>query len=211
MTIGRIIVSDACIAEGAAYLAGMEPKFATVLDAIGPLPLRLRDDGFGALLSAIVGQQISVAAARSIWARLQAADMVDEERVAASSVDELRALGLSRPKARYAYELAISRFDYNVLRTEPNAIVIEKLMNILGIGQWSADIYVMFSLGRADVFATGDLALQEAARLVFDLENRPSAKELEMIVAKYTPWRSVVARILWAYYSSVKSSEGIRT
>lgn len=103
MTIGRIIVSDACVAEGAAYLAEMEPKFATVLDAIGPLPLRLCDDGYGALLSAIVGQQISVTAARSIWERLDAADMVDEERVAASSVDELRALELSKPKARYAY------------------------------------------------------------------------------------------------------------
>jgi DNA-3-methyladenine glycosylase II len=210
MTIGRVIVSDDCIAEGAAFLARIEPRFAPIIESIGPLPLRLRDDGFGALLSAIVGQQISVAAARSIWARLEVADMISEGRVAASSVEDLRALGLSKPKARYAYELAISNFDYNALRTDTNVIAIEKLMAILGIGQWSADIYAMFSLGRADVFATGDLALQEAARMVFDLDERPSAKELEVIVEKYTPWRSVAARILWAYYASVKSSEGIR-
>jgi DNA-3-methyladenine glycosylase II len=209
MTIGRIIVSDECVAEGAAFLAVMEPRFADVLDRIGPLPLRLRNDGFNALLNAIVGQQISVAAARSIWARLEVADMVDEERIAASSVEELRRLGLSKPKARYAYELAISQFDYNGLRNESNENVIKKLTSILGIGRWSADIYAMFSLGRADVFATGDLALQEGARMLFDLDARPTAKELEVLVAKYSPWRSVAARLLWAYYAEMKSREGL--
>ena len=210
MSIGRIITSDACVAEGAAYLAAIEPKFEAVLDRIGALPLRLRDDGFGALLNAIVGQQISVAAARSIWARLEAADMISEDRIAASSIAELRELGLSKPKARYAYELAISHFDYNALRNEPNDEIIKRLTGILGIGQWSADIYAMFSLGRADVFATGDLALQEGARMVFDLDARPTAKELEILVEKYAPWRSVAARILWAYYAEMKSSEGIQ-
>jgi DNA-3-methyladenine glycosylase II len=210
MTVGRIIVSDECVAEGAAFLAAIEPRFATVLDQVGPLPLRLRDDGFSALLNAIVGQQISVAAARSIWARLETADMVCEERIAASSVEELRGLGLSKPKARYAYELAISKFDYSALQVEPNEAVTQKLMGILGIGRWSADIYAMFSLGRADVFATGDLALQEGARMLFELDSRPTAKELDILVEKYSPWRSVAARLLWAYYAEMKSSEGIQ-
>jgi DNA-3-methyladenine glycosylase II len=210
MTIGRIITSDECVAEGAAYLAAKEPKFQQVLDSIGPLPLRLRDDGFGALLNAIVGQQISVAAARSIWARLEVADMITETRIAGSSIEELRTLGLSKPKAIYAYELAISHFDYNALRVDPNGVVIKKLTSILGIGRWSADIYAMFSLGRADVFATGDLALQEAARMLFELDGRPTAKQLEVITEKYTPWRSVAARLLWAYYKEVKTREGLQ-
>jgi DNA-3-methyladenine glycosylase II len=210
MTVGRIIVSDECVAEGAAFLASIEPRFTDVLDRIGPLPLRLRNDGFSALLNAIVGQQISVAAARSIWARLEAADMVNEERIAASSVDALRGLGLSKPKARYAYELATSQFDYNALRHDPNEIVIKKLTSILGIGRWSADIYAMFSLGRADVFATGDLALQEGTRMLFELDSRPTAKELEILVEKYSPWRSVAARLLWAYYAEMKSREGLQ-
>lgn len=210
MTVGRIIVSDECVAEGAAFLAAKEPRFADALDRVGQLPLRLRNDGFSALLNAIVGQQISVAAARSIWARLEAADMVCEERIAASSIEALRGLGLSKPKARYAYELATSQFNYNALRNEPNEEVIKKLMGILGIGRWSADIYAMFSLGRADVFATGDLALQEGARMLFELESRPTAKELESLVEKYSPWRSVAARLLWAYYADMKSREGIQ-
>ena len=210
MTVGRIIVSDECVAEGAAFLAAKEPRFADALDRVGQLPLRLRNDGFSALLNAIVGQQISVAAARSIWARLEAADMVCEERIAASSIEALRGLGLSKPKARYAYELATSQFNYNALRNEPNEEVIKKLMGILGIGRWSADIYAMFSLGRADVFATGDLALQEGARMLFELESRPTAKELESLVEQYSPWRSVAARLLWAYYADMKSREGIQ-
>ena len=210
MTVGRIIVSDECVAEGAAFLAAKEPRFADALDRVGQLPLRLRNDGFSALLNAIVGQQISVAAARSIWARLEAADMVCEERIAASSIEALRGLGLSKPKARYAYELATSQFNYNALRNEPNEEVIKKLKGILGIGRWSADIYAMFSLGRADVFATGDLALQEGARMLFELESRPTAKELESLVEKYSPWRSVAARLLWAYYADMKSREGIQ-
>jgi DNA-3-methyladenine glycosylase II len=210
MTAGRIIVSDECVAEGAAFLTATEPRFAEVLDRIGPLPLRLRNDGFSALLNAIVGQQISVAAARSIWARLEAADMVDEERIAASSIKELRGFGLSKPKARYAYELATSRFNYNALRNEPDEAVIKKLTGILGIGRWSADIYTMFSLGRADVFATGDLALQEGARMLFELDSRPTAKELEVLVEKYSPWRSVAARLIWAYYAEMKSREGLQ-
>ena len=136
--------------------------------------------------------------------------MVCEERIAASSIEALRGLGLSKPKARYAYELATSQFNYNALRNEPNEEVIKKLMGILGIGRWSADIYAMFSLGRADVFATGDLALQEGARMLFELESRPTAKELESLVEKYSPWRSVAARLLWAYYADMKSREGIQ-
>ena len=84
------------------------------------------------------------------------------------------------------------------------------LVALPGIGRWTAEIYAMFALGRADVFAPGDLALQEAARALFDLPQRPSERQLRVMAEDWTPWRSVAARALWAYYRVVKSREGIR-
>mgnify|MGYP000675209730 CR=1 FL=1 len=207
---GRLILGDACVAEGAAFLAARDPRFATVLDQTGPLPLRLRADGFAALLSAIVSQQVSVASANAIWARLQAAGLDEEKAVLAASEEQLRSCGLSRPKVRYALALAQSGIPYGDLREMPTENVIKTLTAVAGIGQWTADIYAMFSLGRADVFATGDLALQESARVLFDLPERPSAKELGVMAQDWAPWRSVAARLLWAYYRVIKQREGLR-
>jgi DNA-3-methyladenine glycosylase II len=92
----------------------------------------------------------------------------------------------------------------------PSDAVIKTLTQVTGIGQWTAEIYAMFSLGRADVFAHGDLALQEAARVLLDLEERPKEKQMKIIAADWSPWRSVAARVLWAYYRVVKLREGIR-
>jgi DNA-3-methyladenine glycosylase II len=92
----------------------------------------------------------------------------------------------------------------------PSEAVIKTLTQVTGIGQGTAEIYAMFSLGRADVFAHGDLALQEAARVLLDLEERPKEKQMKIIAADWSPWRSVAARVLWAYYRVVKLREGIR-
>ncbi len=206
----RIIETPACVAEGTAWLAAREPRFAHALALTGPLPLRRRPDGFAALLSVIVSQQVSVAAADAIWARLAQADLTAPERIAAASEEELRACGLSRQKARYVRALAEARIDYAALRAAPSEEVIARLVQVPGIGRWTAEIYAMFSLGRADVFAPGDLALQEAARLLFELEKRPSARELARLAEAWSPWRAVAARALWAYYRVAKEREGIR-
>ena len=208
--IGRLIVSDACVAEGAVWLAQAEPRFASALAATGPLPLRLRADGFAQLLSAIVSQQVSVASARAIWAKLEAAGMVSEEAILSVTEEDLRGLGLSRQKARYAHALAAARLDFDALRHTPTDVVVKELTAVNGIGVWTAEIYAMFSLGRADVFAPGDLALQEGARLLFDLPERPKDKALRQMAEAWSPWRSVAARTLWAYYHVVKQREGIR-
>ena len=208
--IGRIIRGPDCLAEGAAWLAAREPRFAAALEATGPLPLRLRADGFEALMGAIVSQQVSVAAAEAIWARLGAADLTGPRRVLAASEDDLRACGLSRPKARYARALAAARIDYRALRTAPEAEVIATLVAVPGIGRWTAEIYAMFSLGRADVFAPGDLALQEAVRMLFELEARPAEKALRAMAEDWTPWRAVAARLLWAYFRVEKARKGVR-
>jgi len=207
---GRIIETDACLAEGAAYLRGLDQRFACALDQIGPLPLRRKPDGFAALMDAIVAQQVSVASATAIWGRVVAAGLDTEPAVRAATEDALRACGLSRPKVRYAKALADAELDYAALRQNSNEQVIKTLVAVPGIGPWTAEIYAMFSLGRADVFAPGDLALQESARVLFELPERPGEKQLRAMAQDWSPWQSVAARLLWAYYRVIKEREGIR-
>jgi DNA-3-methyladenine glycosylase II len=205
----RLITSPEDVAEGAAWLAATEPRFAHALSLTGPLPLRLRDDGFAALLSVIVSQQISVAAARGVWAKLEAAGAIEAGVIAALSVEELRAIGLSKQKAGYAKALAEHRIDYKALRCQRADTVVRELTAVKGIGVWTAEIYAMFSLGRADVFAAGDLALQESARALFALPARPKEKELRQMAEAWSPWRAVAARLLFTYYHHIKNREGL--
>ncbi|WOI35218.1 DNA-3-methyladenine glycosylase 2 family protein [Tritonibacter scottomollicae] len=210
MTVGRIIETPACVAEGAAWLAARDPRLAQALSVTGPLPLRRKPDGFAQLLSAIVSQQVSVASANAIWNRLRDAKLTGPRKILWATDDDLRAVGLSRQKIRYARALAEARIDFNALRGIPTADVIAELTQVSGIGVWTAEIYAMFSLGRADVFAPGDLALQESARLLFDLPERPKERALRDMADAWSPWRSVAARLLWAYYHVAKDREGIR-
>ncbi|MFV2002745.1 MAG: DNA-3-methyladenine glycosylase [Paracoccaceae bacterium] len=207
---GRITQTPACVAEGAAFLARADARFAAALALTGPLPLRRRRDGFGALFQSIVSQQISVAAADAIWGRLRDANLVGPRKILWAGDDELRACGLSGQKIRYARALAGARINYVALRDAPDHEVIATLTEVTGIGRWTAEIYAMFSLGRADVFAPADLALQEAARLLFALKARPAEKEMRQMAEAWTPWRGVAARLLWSYYRVEKQREGIR-
>ncbi|WP_417699380.1 DNA-3-methyladenine glycosylase family protein [Pseudophaeobacter sp.] len=207
---GRIICSDTCVAEGAAWLADQDPRFARALASCGPLPLRRRPDGFGELLSAVISQQVSVASANAIWQRLVEARLTTESAIRSAPEDALRGAGLSRQKIRYAKALAEEAIDYRALRDLPTEQVVTTLTRVTGIGVWTAEIYAMFSLGRADVFAPGDLALQESARALFDLPERPKERQLKQLAEAWSPWRSVAARILWAYYHVAKDREGIR-
>lgn len=210
MSVGRIIATPACVAEGADWLAAYDPRFATALKQTGPLPLRLRPDGFAQLLNAIVSQQVSVASANAIWGRMKQARLTGPRKIMAASDADLRAVGLSRQKIRYANALAEARINYKNLREAPTDEVIATLVDVPGIGPWTAEIYAMFSLGRADVFAPGDLALQESARVLFELPERPKEKQFRQMAKDWAPWRSVAARLLWAYYRVAKNREGIR-
>ncbi|MCZ8079563.1 MAG: DNA-3-methyladenine glycosylase 2 family protein [Rhodobacteraceae bacterium] len=210
MGVGRIILTEACVAEGASWLAAREERFAGALALTGPLPLRRSAAGFRALLSAIVSQQVSVASANAIWARMEAAGLCDPARMAVATADELRAVGLSRHKARYGQALAAAGIDFAALHDVPDDEVVAVLTAVPGIGRWTAEIYAMFALGRADVFAPGDLALQEAAKVLFGLEARPSERAMRAMAEDWSPWRAVAARLLWAYYRVAKEREGIR-
>ena len=206
---GRILSSDACMAEGAAWLAEAEPRFAHALQITGPPPLRRRPDGFAALLQAIVSQQVSVAAAAAIWGRMGAAGLTAPESVAVADDYTLRTAGLSRQKVRYARALATAGIDFDALRAMPDAEVVSTLIEVPGIGRWTAEIYAMFSLGRADVFAPADLALQESARVLFELPDRPREAALRRMADAWSPWRTVAAGQLWAYYHVLTSREGV--
>ncbi len=197
------------MAEGAAWLAKAEPRFAHALELTGTPPLRRRDDGFAQLLSAIVSQQVSTHAARAIWGRMEDAGLTTPAAVLAADDATLRAPGLSGQKMRYARALASAGIDFDALRTLPDADVTRILVEVPGIGRWTAEIYAMFSLGRADVFAPADLALQESARRLFGLQDRPREAALRTMAAAWSPWRTVAAGLLWAYYRVETDREGI--
>jgi DNA-3-methyladenine glycosylase II len=209
MATGYILSTDSCMAQGAAELAARVPAFAHALALCGPPPLRRRADGFDALLSAIVSQQVSTAAARAIWGRMEAAGLTTPSAIHTASDEGMRAAGLSRQKVRYARALAEAEIDFTAFRTAPEGEIVATLTAVPGIGRWTAEIYVMFSLGRADVFAPADLALQEGARMLFALPERPREAALRQMAQDWAPWRTVAAGMLWAYYAQVKSRDGI--
>ena len=207
--VGRIIETDDCVAEGTHWLVAHDARMAHARDIAGVPPLRRRPDGFAQLLGAIVSQQVSTAAARAVWGRLESAGLTGAAAIAQADDAALRAAGLSRQKARYARALAAAGIDFDALRRRPTDAVVRELTSVTGIGVWTAEIYAMFSLGRADVFAPGDLALQEATRILYGLEARPKEREMRAMAARWSPWRAVAARLLWAYYHVEKQREGI--
>ena len=206
----RIITSQECISEGLAALAKLEPKFKQIIKTIEEIPLRRTSEGFDRLLSTIVSQQLSVAAADAIWNKIELAGLNKIQKIRKVSDQELRDVGLSKQKIKYVRSLANANINYRSLRTMPTSQVVNELTQVSGIGNWTAEIYAMFSLGRADVFAPGDLALQEATRLLFNLPERPSEKNLRSMAKDWSPWQAVAARLLWSYYNQQKKREGIR-
>ncbi len=207
----RTINTEQDLAEGAAYLTKVEPRFAQALTETGPLPLRRRTPGFAAMLNILVSQQLSVAAANGIWTRLEAAELTGPAEILAADEDAMRACGLSRPKCRYAKAIAEAELDWDQLGALDYDAAMEALTAIKGVGRWTAEIYLMFALGRRDVFAPGDLALQESARILFDLSERPSVGEFDEMSAPWSPWRAVAARLLWSYYRIAKGRDGVAT
>jgi DNA-3-methyladenine glycosylase II len=205
----RIIHTYDCIEEGAAWLGEREPRFAMAYALSKPVKLRRYSDGFDRLLSAIVSQQISTAAADTIWRRLEGQGLTTPQAVLEADDAVLRAAGLSGQKVRYAKALAAADIDYDGLRGLPTEEVIQRLVHVPGIGRWTAEMYAMFALGHADVFAPADLALQEGVRMLWDLPDRPKERALKDMALAWSPWRAVAARILWGYYHVVKEREGV--
>ncbi|HEV7261342.1 MAG TPA: DNA-3-methyladenine glycosylase 2 family protein [Bosea sp. (in: a-proteobacteria)] len=208
------ITCNADLEEGMAALRLLHPHWTAIIDRTGVPPLRRRDGGFAGLAAIIVSQQLSVASARAVLARVESVlAPLTPERVLAATDDEMRLSGLSRPKQRtmraVAAAIAGGELALETLETATPEQVHARMTAVSGIGPWTADIYLLFCLGHRDGFAAGDLAIQEAARVAFGLPARPRAIELEALAEGWRPWRGVAARLLWAYYAALKSREGI--
>jgi DNA-3-methyladenine glycosylase II len=188
-------------------LAGREPAFARVVEKHGVPPPRNSERGAQTLLRTIVGQQVSVAAARSMWAKLEAAfgSPPDLNLLLKASDEELRAAGMSRQKSGYIRSLAelvlSGELDFEKLPKDDEE-AIAMLTKIKGIGRWSAEIYLLFAEGRADVFPAGDLAvLVELGRLM-GLDEKPSEKQLREMAEAWRPYRGAAAVLAWHSYNS---------
>jgi DNA-3-methyladenine glycosylase II len=200
----RIIESEADLREGIRALRRKCAHMRHVHDRAGDPPLRRHAPGFEGLARIIVGQQLSIASAEAIWRRVQAAvQPMGARAFLGLNDDQLRQAGLSRGKVRTLRamsEAVEAGLDLTQLAAAPEDVVHETLTALPGIGPWSADIFLLFCLGRADAFAAGDLALQTAAADALALKERPSRDELLAIAERWRPWRGVAAHMLWAYY-----------
>jgi DNA-3-methyladenine glycosylase II len=207
----RTIDTDADVRTGVRALRRKCADLRRVHERTGDPPLRRHAEGFEGLARIIVGQQLSIASAEAIWRRLAVAVQPMAPRAFAKLSDEqLRAAGLSRGKVRTLRALCAAiadGLDLTALADAPDTAVHETLTALPGIGPWSADIYLLFCLGRADAFAPGDLALQTATANVLTLPERPSREALFAIAERWRPWRGVAAHLLWAYYKVAPMGE----
>src|SRR5262245_12500093 len=206
------IDTDADIATGLAGLVAADPRFRRIAGMAGPIPLRPRPGGFAGLAAIVVSQQLSTASASAIFGRLSAAfDPLEAGAIRRARADKLKRIGLSAPKIRALRAIAKASLDgtldYDALAEFPADEAHARLTAVHGIGPWTADIYLLFCLGHPDASPGGDLALQEAARMAFSLDTRPTAKEMGPLAEPWRPWRGIAARVLWSYYRATKGRD----
>ena len=203
------ISSEDGLAAAVRALTAAEPRFAAITARHGLPPLRLVAPGLATLCKIITEQAISLTAADRIWQRLEARfPGFAAAGLAASSEAELMALGLSGGKARGFRALAAAvgngQCPLGDFASLGDDAVRAHLTAIPGIGDWTADVYLLAALGRSDVWPVGDIALQEAARDLFGLEARPGGKAMGALAEPWRPWRAAAARLLWSHYRHLR-------
>ncbi len=200
-------LSAMAIAEGLDCIAAIEPGFARALDRAGYPEPRIRERGHATMLRTIVGQQVSVAAAASMWRRFEdfAGPEMAPERILSADFDTLRACGLSRQKQGYVRSLcelvAAGALDFTALPADDEE-AIALLTRIKGIGRWSAEIYLLFAEGRPDIWPAGDLAVQAGLAKLLALEDRPSERQTRALAEGWRPHRGAAAIFTWHCYSN---------
>ena len=208
----RFLHTDVELQTGLAQLILADPRLKPVAEKAGAFSLRRREAGFPGLCAIVCGQQLSTASAAAIRNRLFAAfDPFHHDTVRHARTDKLKRLGLSAPKIKSIREIAKAvadaRIDLNAVGDMDADAAHAALIELHGIGPWTADIYLLFCLGHADAFPSGDLALQESARIAFGLRTRPDATKLAKMAEAWRPWRGVAAHLLWAYYHVAKKRD----
>jgi DNA-3-methyladenine glycosylase II len=201
------MLDEAVLRHALDIVAAREPAIAGALERLGYPAPRQRAPGYETLLRTIVGQQVSVAAAASVWARLEAALGMGcaPEALLAAEVEALRGCGLSRQKQGYARSLAelvtSGALDLHALPADDEE-AIEALVRIKGIGRWSAEIYLLFAEGRPDIWPAGDLAVQVAVGQLVGLAERPREKQTRELAEAWRPHRSAMAIMAWHHYNT---------
>ena len=199
-------LSNEKLRAGLEALASIEPRIAYALEVAGYPETRRRDPGYATLLRTIVGQQVSVHAAASVWRKLEETlgEGCAPDRLLAADFDALRGCGLSRQKQGYARSLAelveSGALDFSALPQDDEEAIAE-LTRVKGIGRWSAEIYLLFAEGRADIWPAGDLAVQEAVKRILKLDTRPSEKDTRMLAEGWRPHRGAAAIFAWHSYN----------
>jgi DNA-3-methyladenine glycosylase II len=195
------------LVRGVRYLVCRDSDLAAVVEHYGSPPLWARRPGFATLIHIILEQQVSLASARAAFLRLQAAiKPITPRRLLTLNDGQLKRIGFSRQKTNYVRHLSHAiierRFDPSALPLMPDDEARSKLIELKGIGNWTADIYLLMCLRRPDVWPHGDLALATSAHKVKRLKTRPTYAELDALAEQWRPWRAVAARILWHAYLS---------
>jgi DNA-3-methyladenine glycosylase II len=204
------IATQAHLDQAVAGLLAADRRLRGIAERAGALPFRKRrEEGFEALMSIITNQQLSIAAADTIFARLKTAVVpFTPEQILAARAESLRACGLSAPKQKHMKTIAAAILDGSLdlkrLRAMHDEDAREHLTAVKGIGPWTADIYLMSSLGRADIWPVGDVGLQAAIARALRLRKRPNEKQMERLSRNWRPWRTVAARMFWIHEDNIR-------
>lgn len=196
------------LARELAALLALDPALRPIADRAGALPLRASPPGLRGLIGTMIGQQVSRASAVAILGRLSAlTDLDDPAAILALGDAEMRAAGLSRAKERTLLAIAEAAssgtLDISDLSQAPPAEAIAALVRLPGIGPWTAECFLLFSIGHPDIFPAGDLALQVAVGRALERAERPSARQVAEAARAWAPHRSVAARLFWAFYATL--------
>jgi len=189
-------------------LTRRDPDIQLLYEKLGPPPSRHEPPGFASLIRILTAQQVSLASASAIWTRLNQQIDVTPTAVSAATDEDFKQAGFSRPKVRYARALAEyvldGKLDLENLQHLDDEAVVTALTAVPGIGRWTSDIYLLFCLGRLDIWPGGDLAIQEAVRALKNLDVRPREKDTHLIAEPWRPYRGAAAQLLWQYYRMLK-------
>ncbi|MCZ6732988.1 MAG: DNA-3-methyladenine glycosylase 2 family protein [Gammaproteobacteria bacterium] len=198
-------LTKAKLLEGVTKLCRRDPDLNKIVVTIGPPPMWVRKQGFSTLVYIILEQKVSIVSAKAVYQRLM--DVMETptpQEFLGLSDSELKLIGFSRQKMRYCRLLAESILtgvlDLSALRRMSDDAAHAKLTTMKGIGPWSADVYLLTALRRPDIWPSADIALAAAVQRVKRLRSRPTAEKLEVLGRRWTPWRSVAARLLWHHY-----------
>lgn len=197
------------IVEGLKKLSQLDETLLPIIKQTPSIPLRREQSGFLGLVRIIIGQHVSTASASAIHARfISAINPVTPENYLKATEATLIDIGLTRAKQATIANVAKSILDETLNLETINQLdatqAIEQLTALKGIGPWTAEVYLLFCAGHPDIFAAGDLALREAVRHAYNMEDRPSEKELRQIATKWSPYRGIATRLFWSYYAVIK-------